>query len=553
MQRDLSGRITVWNDTSGLTSNDVSAIACVSDGSTWVGTSSRGINRIEGDRVTTFTAREGLSSNEVQAIFEGDAGSVWIATRRGLNRWKNGALRSLRERDGLADEAISSMVEDGLGFIWFGGTKGIFRASIADLNACADRTQPYIRCRSFGTEDGLITSEVGGAGTPRAWKDQSGILWFASERGLIRIDPRAVEENAVPPPVLIEEVLVDHEPIPFAMTPLIEPGRSRIEFQFTGISFRSTNRVRFRYRLEGLDTDWQDGGTRRFVQYSHLPPGEYTFRVSAANSDGIWNTTGASVAVVVLPPFYARWWFIALVVLTFVMGGPMVYYVRVQGLKRDQQRQREFSRKLLERQEEERRRISRDLHDSLGQELLVLKHQIQSRLRNRRLAKGTSSLLYGLSDTVGGAITLVRHISHNLRPPELDRLGLTETLKAILERVRSASVFDLNGEVDDVDGCFATEDEISVVRIVQEAINNAIKHSRATAVYVSVRRFEREVVLEVTDNGSGMSPEEGRKDGIGMADMRERARLMHGSFEIESAPAGGTRLRLSLPMKGPEQ
>ena len=549
VQRDSAGLLSIWNVSSGLSANDISTLLCARDGTTWVGTSSAGVNRIHGETVQQFRMTGGLTSDEVRSLLEDEEGGIWIGTRRGLNRWKKGVLRGLTERDGLADETIALMIDDGLGNYWFGGTKGIFRTGKQDLHRLAEGSTSWVQCRIFGTEDGLVVSEVGGGGTPRAWRDRAGILWFASERGLIRVDPRSIDANPVPPPVIIEEIQIDHRPVSVSRPVVLQPEDSRVEFVYTGISFRSPGNVRFRYRMEGLEEDWQDGGTRRFAQYTNLPSGNFSFHITAANSDGIWNTVGASVSLIVLPPFYDTGWFITLVILFFLTSGPTVYALRVRSLKREQQRHKEFGRKLIERQEEERRRISRDMHDSLGQELLVLKHRIQSRLRKKKGGKETTSMLNELSETVSGTISLVRHISHNLRPPELDRLGLTETLKAVLERVRTSKVFDIRGVVDDVDRCFEKEDEINVVRIVQEALNNVIKHANATAVEISVTQFDRYVELVIQDNGMGMRRPVGTAAGIGVTDIHERAGLMGGSCAYEVPKEGGTIVRVRLPKR----
>lgn len=548
VQRDLNGRVTSWDARRGLSSNEITCLLPASNGDVWVGTVA-GLNRISSDTVTVMTVNNGLTHDDVQVLLEDDDGSVWIGTRRGLNRWKEGVLTGLSEREGLADDAISQMIDDGHGYFWFGGIKGLSRVLKTDLRALADGKVAFIRSHVYGTNAGLIVSEVGGGGNPRVWKTKDGLLWFSSERGLVCIDPATIRENSVAPGVVIEQVTIDNHAVRADTLVVVHPGETKVEFEYTGISFSAPGRVRFQHRLAGFDEEWEDVGVKRFVQYTNLPPGEYTFQVRAANNDGVWNETGAAMALVVLPPFYQSWWFLAIVITFFLTGGPTVYVLRVRALKSAQRHQQEFGRKLIERQEEERRRISRDMHDSLGQELLVLKHRIQAQFRKRRLARHMAVTLTELSNTVSGTISLVRQISHNLRPPELDRLGLTETIRAILERVRSARLFTVRGEVDDIDGAFGKEDEINVVRILQEAINNVIKHARASEMTVRVRRIESWVDMQITDNGVGIDAVDHPDAGIGLVDMRERARLMNGSCEHQRRDEGGTTVHIVLPEK----
>lgn len=545
VQRDYQGKVTVWDTSSGLSSNETTCMLMARNGDVWVGTVA-GLNRISGDMLTAFTMSHGLTHDDVQALLEDDDGSVWIGTRRGLNRWKEGVLTKLTEREGLADDAISQMIDDGQGYFWFGGIKGLFRVLKTDLRAVAEGRLAFIRSSAYGTNAGLIVSEVGGEGVPRAWKTSDGLLWFASERGLVRVDPATIRDNRVPPEVIIERVMVDNNPVRADTLVVVDPGETKVEFEYTGISFSAPDRVRFQHRLVGFEEDWEDAGSKRFVQYTHLPPGEYTFQVRAANSDGVWNEEGASLAVVVVPPFWQTAWFRILAVSFFFLVGPTVYFLRIRILKQEHARQQQFARQLIERQENERNRIAREMHDSLGQELLVLKHQIQLNLRKPGDTEVTKETLKEYSNSVSGILDKARQISHDLRPPELDRLGLTETLRSILAKVREAKRFELVGEIDEIDRIFLKADEIHVVRILQEALSNAMKHSQASRVTVVVRMERDSLEMSVTDNGRGMK-ESVEGIGAGMRGMEERTALLGGTVEVKSREKEGTTLSFRFP------
>jgi signal transduction histidine kinase/ligand-binding sensor domain-containing protein len=543
------GTVTVWDTAKGLSSDDISCILPARNGDTWIGTVSKGVNRISNGTVSVIGEDKGLSSNEIQTMIEDDDGGIWIATRRGLNRWKKGTIVRMGEDDGLPDDAIAEMVDDGRGNFWCGGIKGIFRVSKKQLNSVANGSESYIQCNLYGVEDGMVVSEVGGQGKPNVCRDRHGVLWFASERGLLRIDPRSVHDNAVPPEAIVEQVSVEHKPVRTDTTVVVQPGDSRIEFDYTGISFHSPSNVRFQYRLVGLGEDWQEAGSNRYVQYTHLPPGDYTFQVKAQNSDGIWSTRAASIAMVVLPPFWRTPWFLALMITFFLVSGPTVYMLRVRSLKREHQRQLNFSRMLIERQEEERKRISREMHDSVGQELLILKHQLQLNLREQSLSDELKKTLEEQSAAASNIITEVRTISHNLRPPELDRLGVTETIRALLQRVRNTQKLVVKGEIDEIDGFFRKEDEINMIRIIQEAMNNIMKHAEATSATITVSLAGDRLDVSIADNGKGMSKPANGSPGLGMNDIQERVELLEGTMNIESLPEHGTTLNFTFSRK----
>ena len=541
-QCDKNGTVTIWDTKTGLSGNSISCILCARNGDTWIGTTSNGANRISHGVVSTVGVRQGLTSNEIQTMIEDDRGNIWIATRRGLNRWKRGTVVQVEEKNRLPDDAIAEMVDDGKGNFWCGGIKGIFVVSQQQLNNVADGKEEYLQSRLYGVEDGMVVSEVGGQGKPNVCRDSRGMLWFASERGLLRIDPSTVSTNSVPPTPVIERVTVEHRPVSPDTAVVMHPEDSRIEFDYTGISFNAPSKVRFRYRLLGLEDKWQFAESKRYAQYTHLPPGSYTFQVLAENSDGVWSVKDASIAVTVLPPFWRTAWFLALAIILFLAAGPMMYVRRVRVLKQEQRRQQDFSRKLIERQEEERKRISREMHDSIGQELLILKHQLQLKIREQSLSDELKGILEEQSAAASNIITEVRSISHNLRPPELDRLGISETIRAILQRVRSTQKLVIKGEIDEIDGFFRKEDEINIVRIIQESLNNIMKHAEATSARIVLSLKGNRVDLSIADDGKGMGNPATNAAGLGMNDIRERVQLLDGAMNIESSPGKGTTL-----------
>ena len=245
--------------------------------------------------------------------------------------------------------------------------------------------------------------------------------------------------NQQPPSVLIEAVLLDREPIAFRDEVRIQPSQGNLEIQYTALSFANAAYLRFKYKIEGLDRDWIDAGTRRSAFFSYLPPGEYTFKVIAANSDGVWNTEGKSLRITVLPPFYRTWWFVTLAVLSLAGQRSWPYSnTASRSSNAGKAAQQAFARQLLESQEQERRRIAAELHDSLGQNLLVIKNR--ALLNALTLPDGPARTKFNeISDAVSHTLDEVRTISHDLRPPHLDQLGLRTALVAMIEQVDGSS------------------------------------------------------------------------------------------------------------------
>ncbi len=292
----------------------VHAVIQASDGSIWFGMSDGGLGHLINGEVRQFRRSDGLSSDFVQCLHFDSDGTLWIGTSDGgLNRFKQGRFAAISSKQGLVNNVICAIAEDDRGYFWLSSHGGIMRISKTQLNRCADGSTNRVDCLAFGRGEGLPTLECAGGGQPTACKTADGRLWFPTSKGLVAVDPDNVELNSHPPPVLIEKLLVNDQPVIEAGTNAtqleIPPGQQRFEFQYTGLSFTDPEKVYFKYRLEGLEPQWEDAGTKREANYSYIPPGDYVFHVTACNNDGVWNGTGATLAFTVLPFFWQTWWF----------------------------------------------------------------------------------------------------------------------------------------------------------------------------------------------------------------------------------------------------
>ncbi len=202
---------------------------------------------------------------------------------------------------------------------------------------------------------------------------------------------------------------------------------------------------------------------------------------------------------------------------------------------------------LIESQEQERKRIAQEMHDSLGQELLVIKNRAVMGLKTASAESREKKQLEQISDGATNVLKLVRTISHNLRPPELDRLGLTETIRSILLTIHDATGKTLHAEIDAIDGLIEKENEINLIRILQEAVSNIERHSGATEITVHIKVEQSNIHLFIKDNGKGFAVD-AVKHGIGLAGISERVRILHGTLAITSAPVEGTTLSITMPI-----
>jgi hypothetical protein len=379
------GKLTHYAAKDGLAGDNVKVIHEDRAGTLWVGTNS-GLSHFANGRFSSLT---GLPSSQITSFYEDNTGVLWIGTYDGglyrlaesLDGQNDRKITHYTTDHGLYNNGVYQILEDDLGFLWISCHLGLYRLRKQELNDFAAGRVSQITSTHFGKADGFINVECSSGGQPTSsggqpmgFKARDGKLWFPTREGIAVVDPKsAVPFNSTPPPVVIEESLLDHQPVVFRDVVKMNPRQANLEIHYTGLSLTKSEQMRFKYKLAGLDLDWVEAGTRRTAYYSHVPPGKYTFTVIAANSDGVWNTEGKSLQVVVLPAFYRTWWFLALAALGIVGMVLLGHEYRIRRLRREQAAQHAFSRQLITSQEAERKHIAREIHDELGQALTALR------------------------------------------------------------------------------------------------------------------------------------------------------------------------------------
>ena len=537
---------------------DVRTVLQEPDGTLWFGMSGGGLGRLSQGVLRQFRRADGLASDFVQCLHRARDGSLWIGTIGGLNRFKDGRFATLTKQQGLPDDTICALEDDGRGCFWISSHGGIVRVDQDELARCADGLIQSLHCLTYGLSDGLPTLECSGGFQPAACRTEDGQLWFPTSKGLVMVDPGKVRTNPLAPPVIIEQMLVDDQavnPAAAAGGPLrVAPGQHRFEFQFTGLCFDAPEKVRFLYRLEGVDSGWVAVQSPRKAYYSHLPPGDYRFRVRACNNDGVWNEAGATVAFTVAPAFWQTWWFrVAGGILTALAGGGIVWLDARKRMRRNVER--------LQRQqavERERIRIARDIHDDLGANLTritMLSESARSALKDTPLVAGHLDQIHNT------ARELTRSMSEvvwavNPRHDTLGSVGayLEEFGQNLLRTAGLRCKLDLPSELPA--RVITAEVRHNLFLAFKEALHNAIKHQGATEVRISLTVQADAFTLVVQDDGKGFTPESllaatpGAGNGNGLSNMRQRLAEIGGRCDIASAPGKGTRVAFTVTLQG---
>jgi ligand-binding sensor domain-containing protein/signal transduction histidine kinase len=535
------GKFTSFSSMDGLGSDFIGAILRAGN-SLWIGTSG-GLSRLQGGAFSNYTGRQGLSDNVVTAIAQdrqANEETLWLGTNGGgLNRWRGAGIEAFPSSAQGLPATIYGILEDARGRLWLSSKTGIFRVSPAQMKQAGASAA----VAAYGTADGMNIRECSGSGHPAAWKMADGTLWFATLDGVSVIDPEHAPENRVPPPVVIEKVLVDDQARSLSQELTIKPGANRLEFQYAGLSFVAPQKVRYRYRLQGFDRDWIDAGSRRAAFYTNLPPGPYRFQVLAANNDGVWSTAGASFGLRQLPHYYQTYWFYSALALACLLLGYLVYRWRVL------QMEAQWGAVLAERG-----RLAREIHDTLAQGFVGVSVQLE--LVARLLAGSRDAAVEHLDQAralVRAGLEEARTSIWNLRseaaaapdPP----LDLPSRLRRSCTRMSNGSTCKVYLQVKGTYRPVARKIEEELLRIGQEAVTNAVRHSAAARIDVQLIYEGKRVWLRVEDNGRGFLPGSGAPEGhYGIRGMQERAGEIDAALVLESTPGGGTRVSVEAPL-----
>jgi len=550
------GQFVHYTAKEGLSANFVTAIIEERPGAIWIGTSGGGLNRLADGKFSAYRRQDGLASDFVRTLHRDSEGNLWIGTSGGLSLLKGERCFSITTRHGLIDNVISQILEDNHGNLWLGSNEGISRVEKRELRHVAEQKIPRVNPVSFGKAEGMESLECTGGFHPAGLKSSDGTLWFSTVKGVVRVDPNHVTLNDVLPPVVIEEMLIDGKPETRAISKpklrssnpvVLAPGVQRVEFRYTALSFVAPEKIKFKYRMEGLDQTWIEGGGRRAAIYTHLPAGDYHFRVVASNNDGIWNETGASLRLTMPPQFWQTWWFVGSAALATVgIGGGAARYivlrkVRTQLLRLEQQH-------ALEK---ERSRIARDIHDDLGAGLTQISLLSDLGQKNSGNRQEVEANFRQISTRAGEIVQAMDAIVWAVNPKNdtLDNLAnyLTQFAKDFLDCTPIRCRIDVPPLLPEV--ALSAEIRHNVFLTVKEALNNIVKHSGASEVWIRVSEETGAFSITIQDNGRGFHVPQISQfaSGQGLRNMKKRLEEIEGKLEVESQPGQGTAVKLVLP------
>ena len=540
------------NDNAALSA--VRALAETPDGTVWAGADDGTLYRCATNGLESFHPSDALAEQPIYSLYADSQGVIWAGTvRGGLLRFEKGVFRRITAKQGLPVDVICQILEDDEGRLWLGTHQGIYCVSRSALNACAEGRTNAVDFVTYSRRDGLPTLECSDGYQPACWRGTNGLLWFTTTRGVVSVNPDALNPTPPPLPVLIEELRVDGETNALRGEKIIvPPGHKQFDFSFTALNFDGGDKTRFRYRIDGVDADWVDAGTRHTAHYGTLLAGDYCFRVIACNNQGKWNKTSAMMAFTVQPHVYQTPWFL-IPAAAGVLGGVMFAARKIVTAK--------YRRKLarLEQQhaiERDRARIAKDIHDDVGAGLTQItlltelarrepervgKHLDRIAGSARQLTRAMDEIVWAVDpqhDTLNGLMDYISAYAEDfLRTAGIPcRMDLPVTLPAA--RVEAESRYNL-------------------FLALKEALNNVVKHAQATEVWLRLRIEPKTFTLTVEDNGRGLPVAVAGANGIradriaagsGLANLEKRLAAVAGRCEIHSQPGHGTRVEMTVAL-----
>ena len=520
----------------------ITAIAENKAGVVWIGTSLGEIHRWDGHDWVTYSSTNGLPGSPIGALLFSQDDTLWVGTLGGgLGCLSNGQFKFTSQATGLPYNVISQLIEDDYGWLWVGSARGIFRLRMAELIVYMTGHIKSVTAVQFGRGDGLEHIQCSDGYQPSVWKTATGELRFATSRGVVTVNPAKLPVNPQPPPLVLEQVLVDGIAATNFLKLQLPHNHQRIQFRFTALSFTSPEKVHCRWKLSGFEESWNEDGQDRVAVYPRLSPGHYQFRFTACNNDGVWNENPIVLDFEVNPAFWQTTWF--RVCAGILLVGLILTSARAIEMVRIRQKiKRMEAAHALDR---ERIRIARDLHDDLGARLTQmafatdiaaaeLGDPVATKAQLREVSEQARSATRSLDETVwmvdprkDSLPQLVGYCSHYA-----DDFFRRTPISCRQQICLSPPDYPLDGEL-----------RHQLFSAIKEAFTNVLKHSGATEVWLRIAVRGRRLCILIRDNGSGFSPvAESSRHGV--ENMRARLEAVNGGCILRSKLGRGTRIFL---------
>ena len=561
--RDGRGIEQIAWDSLGLQGLALALGADGSHGGVWLGFSEGGLAYFKDQQVRTlYSVADGLGKGRISSVQLDQDGILWAGTEGGLSRIRDGHVVTLSSKNGLPCDSVHEVVEDKDRSLWLYMACGLVRITRPELNAWVANPKGVVRATIFDNSDGLRSTALAGALSPRVGKSSDGRLWYVSEGSVFVVDPNGVDRrpysfNKLQPPVHIEQIIADGKTYDPKSELRLPPRIRDLAIDYTALSFVAPERVRFRFKLEGQDRDWREVLNVRQVQYSNLGPGTYRFRVTACNNSGVWNEAGTFVDFSIAPAYWQTNSFRAACVAAILAILWAAYQLRVRALhqrhtllERHEGEISALNEQLMKAQEEERMRIAGELHDGILQRITSVSLELATATIALPADSEPKAEVREVEKKLIEVGVEIRQLSHKLHPAVLNEKGLPTALSAYCEEFSEIRGIPVVYKADENVDKLSPGAALCIYRIAQEALGNVAKHAQAKQVKVRLTRFEDRVCLVVSDDGVGFNPDgSGKSGGLGLINMRERVRQLNGTFELESKPGHGTTVKAEVPFR----
>ncbi|MFZ4621244.1 MAG: two-component regulator propeller domain-containing protein [Bacteroidota bacterium] len=582
-------KLSHYTTANGLISNSVRAIAQHPDGSMWFGMD--GGIQILGPgtkgKWKRFPGNRELTKEEIRDIYIDTDSIVWIGTDRGgLRRFGSNGVKQYLAPEGYDAISVHEIQEDNLGFFWLTCNKGIFRVNKEELNAIARGEKTRAAFSLYGIVDGMGSSECNGGCQPAGWKMMNGTIWFPTMKGVTIVSPQKLPTNTIVPPVYIQNVSADGNNIEMIDSAVyIRAGANRITISFTALSLSAPDLVQFKYKLDGYDKEWIDGGNSRSVSYTGIDPGEYHFRVIGSNNDGVWNTVGASITVNQFPHFYQTSWFSISVMLLFTGMIFSAYRMRINVLKKREYElqslvdERTYRLQLEKERAEQANQFKGELVHIVAHDLknplttiVGMSHFLQEENFDLSTVKESAKAISGSAQQMVDLITDFLNVESmeqgkiNLRRLPLSLSELTGYVLSMNRSLAEKKQQRVDLKVCSTEESMVLADSERLYQSIENLFSNAVKYSPiGSPIVVRVERIGADVRLSVNDTGAGLSDDDQKKlfgkfqklsarptgnetsTGLGLSIAKLIVELHGGRIWAESALGRGSTFYIQLP------
>ena len=539
LYREAEDHAPVAVQNPSLAHQSVTAMTSGPGGALWFGLADGRIVEERRGNFHTWSESDGLSGGAIHGLsVEGN--QLWVATERGLCFLEGSRFACRKSTSGLPGDRVLWALPDARGSLWLGYTTGVGQFASQQIRDTSGRSR--WASNFFDDADGIVNSPHIDGNAPAAFA-KDGRLWLTTSQGVAVIDPERLNANLLPPPVHILGLDADGQSVDLRQPISLRPLTRSVRFSFTGVSLTVPRKVRFRYMLEGFDSEWHDGGANREAFYTNLPPQRYTFHVLASNNVGVWNNPGAQVTFVLSPAYYQTLWFRLLCVAAVLIAVLLVFRRRLRSAQR-------LLRLRFEERMEERTRIAQELHDHLIQDMVGISMQLEVADELTPGSADAKTPLHRALTLSRSAIANGRFTLQSLRQPRLTAAALIDSLRRTADAYPERNRIPIEYRLDGRERLLRPDIAEDLCELGVEALRNALKHARKGTIHIDVRYGTSKFELMIIDEGDGIS-EQVLQAGIpghyGLAGMRERAARIGADFSINSAPGHGTKVHVSLP------